>query len=65
MPDVTAVWAHEVGTARLLARRRHQAALRRPSKQAGHVACQCHVGAYAGRYVIVVDDDIDVSNLEE
>ena len=25
----------------------------------------CHVGAYAGSYVIVVDDDIDVSNLEE
>ena len=25
----------------------------------------CHVGAYCGRYVIVVDDDIDVSNLEE
>ena len=33
--------------------------------QAGHVACQCHVGAYAGKYVIVVDDDIDVSNLDE
>jgi 4-hydroxy-3-polyprenylbenzoate decarboxylase len=25
----------------------------------------CHVGAYCGRYVIVVDDDIDVSSLEE
>lgn len=25
----------------------------------------CHVGAYCGRYTIVVDDDIDVSNLEE
>jgi 4-hydroxy-3-polyprenylbenzoate decarboxylase len=33
--------------------------------QVGHVASQCHVGAYAGRYVIVVDDDIDPSNLEE
>ena len=35
------------------------------SRQAGHVAAMCHVGAYAGRYVIVVDDDIDVTNLEE
>jgi 4-hydroxy-3-polyprenylbenzoate decarboxylase len=35
------------------------------SKQAGHVAAMCHAGAYAGKYVIVVDDDIDVSNLEE
>ena len=33
--------------------------------QVGHVASQCHVGAYAGKYVIVVDDDIDVTNLEE
>jgi 4-hydroxy-3-polyprenylbenzoate decarboxylase len=33
--------------------------------QVGHVASQCHVGAYAGKYVIVVDNDIDVSNLEE
>ena len=35
------------------------------SKQAGHVAAMCHAGAYAGKYVIVVDEDIDVSNLEE
>jgi 4-hydroxy-3-polyprenylbenzoate decarboxylase len=35
------------------------------AKQAGHVAAMCHSGAYAGRYVIVVDDDIDVSNLDE
>ena len=35
------------------------------SKQAGHIACQCHVGAYAGKYVIVTDEDVDVSNLEE
>jgi 4-hydroxy-3-polyprenylbenzoate decarboxylase len=35
------------------------------SRQVGHVAAMCHVGAYAGRYIIVVDDDIDVTNLEE
>ena len=35
------------------------------AKQAGHIAAQCHVGAYCGRYVIVVDEDIDVSNLDE
>ena len=33
--------------------------------QAGHIASQCHVGAYGNRWVIVVDDDIDVSNLDE
>jgi UbiD family decarboxylase len=30
-----------------------------------HVAAQCRAGAYAGRYTVVVDDDIDPSNLEE
>jgi len=65
VPGVTAAWAHEVGNARLLlAVAVHQ---RYPghAKQAGHIAAMCHVGAYCGRYVIVVDDDVDVSNLEE
>jgi 4-hydroxy-3-polyprenylbenzoate decarboxylase len=35
------------------------------ARQVGHIACQCHVGAYCGKYVIVTDEDIDVSNLDE
>lgn len=35
------------------------------AKQAALVASQCHPGAYLGRYVIVVDEDIDVTNLSE
>ena len=35
------------------------------AKQAGHVAAQCQAANYANRFVIVVDDDIDVSNLEQ
>jgi 3-polyprenyl-4-hydroxybenzoate decarboxylase len=31
----------------------------------GLLASQCHVGYWLGRYVIVVDDDIDPSNLTE
>lgn len=65
VPDVTAAWAHEVGTARLLVAVAIKQRYPGHAMQAGHVACQCHVGAYCGRYVIVVDDDIDVSNLEE
>jgi 4-hydroxy-3-polyprenylbenzoate decarboxylase len=65
VPDVVAAWAHEIGTARLLLgvaiRQRYPG----HAAQAGHVAAMCHSGAYAGRYVIVTDDDIDVSNLEE
>jgi 4-hydroxy-3-polyprenylbenzoate decarboxylase len=35
------------------------------AKQVGHVASFCHLGAYSGKWVIVVDDDIDVSNQDE
>ncbi len=65
VPDVKSAWAHEVGTARMLVAVSIKQRYAGHSKQAGHIACQCHVGAYAGKYVIVVDDDIDVSNLEE
>jgi UbiD family decarboxylase len=65
VPDVTAVWAHEIGTARLLLGVAIKQRYPGHAKQAGHIAAMCHAGAYAGRYVIVVDDDIDVSNLEE
>ena len=65
VPDVRAVWAHEVGTARMLVGISITQRYPGHSKQAGHIACQCHVGAYCGKYVIVVDDDIDVSNLDE
>jgi len=65
VPGVSAAWAHEVGNSRTLlavAIRQHYPG---HAKQAGHIAAMCHVGAYAGRYVVVVDDDIDVSDLEE
>ena len=65
VPDVKSVWAHEVGTARMLIGISINQRYPGHSKQAGHVACQCHVGAYCGKYVIVVDDDVDVSNLDE
>lgn len=35
------------------------------AKQAAMIACQCHPGAYLGRYVVVVDEDIDVTNLND
>jgi 4-hydroxy-3-polyprenylbenzoate decarboxylase len=65
VPDVTAVWAHEVGGSRLLLGVSIRQRYAGHSKQAGHVAAMCHAGAYAGKYVIVVDDDIDVTSLED
>ena len=65
VPGVTAAWAHEVGSARLLLAIAINQRYPGHARQAGHIASMCHVGAYCGRYTIVVDDDIDVSNLEE
>lgn len=65
IPDVKAVWAHEAGGARMLLGVAIDQRYPGHVKQAGHVASMCHVGAYAGKYVVVVDADVDVSNLEE
>jgi 4-hydroxy-3-polyprenylbenzoate decarboxylase len=64
VPDVSAVWAHEVGSSRMLLGVAIKQRYPGHAAQAGHVAAMCHVGAYAGKYVIVVDDDIDVSDLD-
>ena len=65
VPDVTEVWAHEVGGSRMLTgvaiRQRYPG----HATQAGHIASQCQVGVDGNRWVIVTDDDIDVTNLEE
>lgn len=65
LSGIKSVWAHEVGNARMLLAIAIEQRYGGHATQVGHVASQCHVGAYAGKYVMVVDDDIDVSNLEE
>src|SRR5262252_1558786 len=65
IPDVVGAWQHEAGGSRLFTvvaiRQRYPG----HARQAMHVAAQCRAGAYAGRYTIVVDEDVDPSNLEE
>lgn len=63
VPGVQAVWAHEVGGTRLFLAVGIRQQYPGHARQAGFVASQCHVGAYTGRFVVVVDDDIDVSDL--
>src|SRR5436190_19510456 len=65
VPGITAAWAHEIGNARLLLAVAVNQRYPGHAKQAGHIASMCHVAAYCGRYTIVVDDDIDVSDLQE
>jgi len=65
VPDVTGAWCHVVGGSRLLLTVSIKQRYPGHARQAGHIAAMCHAGAYLGRYVIVVDDDIDVTNLDE
>ena len=64
VPDVQAVWAHPSGGRFMTVLAISQ---RYPghARQAAMIASQCRSGAYLGRYVIVVDDDIDITNTEE
>jgi len=63
--DIQGVWCHEAGGARLLTIVSIKQRYAGHAKQAGMVAAYCHAGGYLGRYVIVVDDDIDVTNTND
>jgi UbiD family decarboxylase len=65
VPDVQGVWAHEVGGARMFNVVSIKQRYAGHARQAGHILNQCGVGAYMSRYSVVVDDDIDPSNLNE
>jgi UbiD family decarboxylase len=65
VPDVVGAWQHEVGGARLFSVVAIKQRYPGHARQTLHVASQCHAGAYAGRWVVVVDDDIDPTNPEE
>jgi len=65
IPEVKGVWAHEAGGSRMWLTVAIKTMYGGHSKQAGLIASQCHAGAYANRWVIVVDDDIDPANLND
>ena len=65
LPEVKGVWAHEAGGSRMWLTVAIKTMYGGHSKQAGLIASQCHAGAYANRWVIVVDDDIDPANLND
>ncbi len=63
IPNVKGVWCHEAGGGRLFNVVAIQQAYPGHSRQAGLIASQTHAGGYLNRFVIVVDEDIDPSNL--
>jgi 4-hydroxy-3-polyprenylbenzoate decarboxylase len=64
VPEVQQVWCHEIGAARIF----HGVSIKQRypghAVQAGHIAAQCGASAYASKYIVVVDDDVDVTNLD-
>lgn len=65
IPGIVGVWCHEVGGSRLFNVISIQQRYAGHSRQVGHAAASVHSGAYLGRFVVVVDDDIDVMDLEQ
>ena len=65
IPGVQGVWAHEAGGSRFWLTVSIKQMYGGHSKQAGMVAASCHAGAFNNRWVVVVDDDIDPSNIND
>ncbi|HYY25962.1 MAG TPA: UbiD family decarboxylase [Candidatus Udaeobacter sp.] len=65
VPDVIGVYCPPEGNTRLLTvvaiRQRYPG----HARQAGLVASQCHAAAYLGRFTVVVDDDIDPTDMKD
>ncbi len=65
VPDVIKVWRHEAGSCQFWTvvsiRQRYVG----HARQAGFIAAMCQEGADMGRYVIVVDEDVDPTDLQE
>ena len=62
LPGVKGVWCHEAGANRLFNVIAIEQLYPGHAKQAALLAANCHAGNYAGRWVIVVDHDIDPTN---
>ena len=65
VPEVRGVWAHEAGGSRMWLTVSIRQMYGGHSKQAGLIASQCHAGAYANRWVVVVDDDVDPASMND
>jgi 4-hydroxy-3-polyprenylbenzoate decarboxylase len=65
VPEVKGVWAHAAGGSRLWLTVAIRQQYPGHAKQAGLIASQCHAGAYANRFVVVVDDDIDPADMDK
>ncbi len=62
---ITGVWCHEAGYSRALAIVAIKQAFHGHAAQVGHLAAQLREAIFGGKYVVVVDDDIDPTNTND
>lgn len=62
LAGVNGVWVHEFGGARMFNVISIKQAYPGHARQAGMMAASCQSGSYLGRFVVVVDEDIDPSD---
>ncbi len=65
VPDVTGVWTPTPGDARLLRVVSIKQRFPGHAKQAGVLTAQIGVGGYEARYVVVVDDDVNIYDIND
>jgi UbiD family decarboxylase len=65
IPGIVGAWSHEAGGGRLFNIVAIKQMYPGHSKQVGLATASCHAGAYANRYVVVVDDDIDPTDTNQ
>lgn len=65
VPDVQGAWCHEVGAGRMLIVVAIKQRYPGHAKQALAIATSCYTGVQNGKIVIAVDEDVDITNLEE
>jgi 4-hydroxy-3-polyprenylbenzoate decarboxylase len=65
IPGITGVWSHEAGGGRTFNVVSIKQLYPGHATQVGMATASCHAGAYANRFVVVVDEDIDPSDTNE
>jgi UbiD family decarboxylase len=65
LPDIMGVWNHEAGPATRFTAIQIRQRYPGHARNVLHVASNCQGGAYAGKWTVVVDDDIDAGELDQ
>lgn len=65
LPDILGVWNHEAGPATRFTAIQIRQRYPGHARNALHVASSCQGGAYAGKWTVVVDEDIDAGDLDQ